>query len=251
MCLDTHKNGKPCIYMIKNTINNKAYIGSAVGHYRRKGQHLYLLRNNKHFNSHLQSSWNKYGETNFEFKVLEFVKNKEELSDREEFYITKFKSNNNERGFNFRTYCKTNLGVKRSLKSRLKQSVSKKGKTPNIDYKKIAILNSKAVKGVNKRTGETLAFKSIKEAGESLGIQRTSISKVLNKKLKSTGGFYWDLIGRPVLKNSVNSGELLQDNPEPSSLNGIKVDEKVQRLMGEEPTNKPNTSARPLYRVKI
>lgn len=36
------------------------------------------------------------------------------------------------------------------------------------------------------------------------------------------------------------------DNPEPSSSNGEKVEEKVQRLMGEEPTNNPDTSAHPL-----
>jgi len=35
------------------------------------------------------------------------------------------------------------------------------------------------------------------------------------------------------------------DNHEPSSTKGLKVVEKVQRLMGEEPTNKPNTSVRP------
>lgn len=243
MCLDIQKNGKPCIYMIKNTINNKVYIGSAIGHYRRKGQHFYLLRNNKHFNSHLQNSWNKYGESNFEFRVLEFIKDKEELSNREEFYIDKFKSNDNSNGYNSRTYCKTNLGVKRSLESRLKQSISKKGKTPNIDYKKVAALNSKTVSGTNKETGKTLVFKSIKEAGESLNIERTCISKVLNKKLKSAGGFYWDFIEKSILKNSVNSGKLQQDNPEPSSLNGIKVDEKVQRLSGEEPTNNPDKSA--------
>ena len=41
----------------------------------------------------------------------------------------------------------------------------------------------------------------------------------------------------------MNSGELQMDNPEPSSLNGIKVDEKVQRLTDEEPTNNSDTSA--------
>lgn len=43
-------------------------------------------------------------------------------------------------------------------------------------------------------------------------------------------------------------GELLetpvkQDNQQPSAVNGLKVTAKVQRLMGEEPTNNPNTSA--------
>ena len=48
-------------------------------------------------------------------------------------------------------------------------------------------------------------------------------------------------------KVRVKSSEL-QENPEvdnlqPSSENDVKVSEKVQRLIGEESTNKPNTSA--------
>src|SRR3989304_8899638 len=38
----------------------------------------------------------------------------------------------------------------------------------------------------------------------------------------------------------------MRDNPEPSSLNGENVGEKVQRLTGEEPTNNPDTSAQPV-----
>lgn len=40
-------------------------------------------------------------------------------------------------------------------------------------------------------------------------------------------------------------------NPEPSSANDIKVAEKVQRLMGEESTDNPNTSVRHPYGMKI
>ena len=47
--------------------------------------------------------------------------------------------------------------------------------------------------------------------------------------------------------NGVNSGKLhhLMDNPEPSRVNGMKVARKVQRLTGEQPSNKPDTSAPP------
>ncbi len=45
-------------------------------------------------------------------------------------------------------------------------------------------------------------------------------------------------------RNSVNSGKTHNmDNPDPSSVNDIKVIEKEQRLIGEESTNNPNTSA--------
>jgi len=243
MNLDIQKNGHPCIYMIKNLINNKVYIGSAIGHYKRKGQHYYLLRNNKHFNSHLQASWNTHGEENFEFKVLEFIKDLSLLKEREEFYINSFKANDNKKGCNFRIYCNTNLGTKRSFKSRLQQSRSKRGKTPNLNYTHIAKLNSKAIFGINKQTKEVLYFTSVKEAGEKTNTNRTCISKALHKKIKSAGGFCWDFVEKSTLKNSVNSGNIQMDNPEPSSQNGIKVSEKVQRLISEEPTNNLNTSA--------
>ena len=82
--LDTQKNGKPCIYSIRNNINGKLYIGSAIGHYRRKAQHFYLLRRGLHWNKHLQSSYNKYGESIFEFIVIEFIENIEDLQKKEE-----------------------------------------------------------------------------------------------------------------------------------------------------------------------
>ena len=52
-----------------------------------------------------------------------------------------------------------------------------------------------------------------------------------------------------VLNNRVNCWEPLTDyaegNQQPSLSNGKYVDRKVQRLTGEEPTNNPDTSARP------
>lgn len=240
--LDIQKNGRPCIYKIQNQINNKVYIGSAIGHYRRKGQHYYLLRNNKHFNKYLQDSWNKYGESNFIFEIIEFTQ-AEKLKKKEEYYIKIYNSNDRKNGFNFRINCNTNLGIKRSLESRLKQSHSKKGKTPNIDYIKIAKLNSKPVIGMNKETKKTVKFNSVKQAGETLNIQRTSISKALHHRLKSAGGYIWDFTEKSVLKNPVNSEKVQKDNSEPSLMNDIKVIKKVQRLTSEESTNNLDKSA--------
>lgn len=61
------------IYAIYNLINDKIYVGQTTEIYTHKRwkKHIYSLRNGKHNNSHLQSAWNKYGETNFKFIVLE------------------------------------------------------------------------------------------------------------------------------------------------------------------------------------
>ena len=61
-----------CIYQIKNLVNSKIYIGSTQHDFlKRKGEHTCELKGNYHFNSHLQSAWNKYGEQNFKFEIIE------------------------------------------------------------------------------------------------------------------------------------------------------------------------------------
>lgn len=59
------------IYSIRNTINGKIYVGSAVNLYKRRLNHLSTLRRNTHKNPHLQASFNKHGEDSFEFITLE------------------------------------------------------------------------------------------------------------------------------------------------------------------------------------
>lgn len=74
------------IYKIE--INGGVYIGSATSIYQRKHRHLHDLKNNKHINSKLQNKFNKYGESEFVFSVLEYC-DKSKLIDREQFYIDK------------------------------------------------------------------------------------------------------------------------------------------------------------------
>lgn len=79
------------IYMIKNIINNKIYIGQSLDILGRWKAHLNCLKNNKHVNKKLQNAWNKYGESNFIFEIIEECL-KEEIYDKEIFYIEKYNS---------------------------------------------------------------------------------------------------------------------------------------------------------------
>jgi len=72
------------IYQIRNLQNGKVYIGSSKNIFTRWKRHLSNLKNKNHPNSHLQSSFNKYGINNFSFEILEETN---ELIKREQFYI--------------------------------------------------------------------------------------------------------------------------------------------------------------------
>jgi group I intron endonuclease len=74
---------KQGIYLIKNVLNNKAYVGGSIfatdgirttrSIHIRLREHLYDLNKGKHANRHLQAAWNKYGTNNFKMYILELV----------------------------------------------------------------------------------------------------------------------------------------------------------------------------------
>lgn len=76
------------IYQIKNKINSKSYIGSTKSFKKRVRRHLRDLRKGKHHSIYLQRAYNKYGEENFIFSILEEC---ESQFDRELFWIEKIK----------------------------------------------------------------------------------------------------------------------------------------------------------------
>ena len=65
---------KSGIYKIINKINGKFYIGSSNNIKRRWSHHKTSLRSGIHTNIHLQNSYDKHGEDQFEFVLFEEVK---------------------------------------------------------------------------------------------------------------------------------------------------------------------------------
>ena len=59
------------IYLIRNMINGKCYVGSSINIATRWDNHRYHLRTGTHRNIHLQRAWNEYTEAAFEFTVIE------------------------------------------------------------------------------------------------------------------------------------------------------------------------------------
>lgn len=78
---------KTGVYIFKNSVNNKCYIGSTVMSFQKRMEHhVSLLRANLHKNSHFQAAWNKYGENAFNFDILEIC-NKSDCLCREQYYL--------------------------------------------------------------------------------------------------------------------------------------------------------------------
>lgn len=119
---EKYKSG---LYVIINKITKKIYIGSTNNFRTRFLRHKNNLLNNKHKNSHLQNSVNKYGLNNFEFKPLDIIEPRK-LKKIETYYIHLFDCTDREVGYNIcPTATNTTLGLKLSEETKEKMSRSK------------------------------------------------------------------------------------------------------------------------------
>lgn len=93
---------KSGIYYIKNKVNNKIYIGQTKDIDGRRKEHKRDLKANRHVNWHLQKAFEKYGDSNFEFGILEYCEI-DELDNKEVYYINKYKTMNRDKGYNLKS----------------------------------------------------------------------------------------------------------------------------------------------------
>jgi group I intron endonuclease len=75
------------IYQITNKINGKIYVGYSQNITLRWYLHIDDLMKGVHANYKLQSDYNEYGLANFNFSVLDIIKNKKELILKEQEYL--------------------------------------------------------------------------------------------------------------------------------------------------------------------
>jgi len=123
------------IYQIKCLVNNKIYIGSSKNIYNRWKVHKRQLNKNNHINLFLQSSWNKYGEKNFQFYILEFCK-ENFLIEKEQYWMDYTQCYNRNKGFNACIKADRPLGYKhtkesKKIMSEIKKQQIKEGKIKN------------------------------------------------------------------------------------------------------------------------
>jgi len=87
------------IYGIFNTANGKVLVGSSSNIISRWSVHRAEANHGKHYNSHFQSAWDKYGEKAFEFRVIEECC-ESSLIPREDYWMDFHNSMNGSFGYN-------------------------------------------------------------------------------------------------------------------------------------------------------
>ena len=81
----------PGVYLIKNIINGKCYVGQSKVPYRRHCEHLSKKSSkSKSFNPNIQADLKQYGRKSFVFGIIEHCE-PEQLLERETYYIDLYK----------------------------------------------------------------------------------------------------------------------------------------------------------------
>jgi group I intron endonuclease len=123
------------VYKITNSHNGKVYIGSSNNIGIRWNKHLSLLRNGKSKQKLMQKDFDRHGESLFSISILEKINVEKERFEREDFYIEKFKSYNEEFGYNTHQKSTSPVGRKVSEETRKKIGESQIGKKLSEDHK--------------------------------------------------------------------------------------------------------------------
>lgn len=169
---------KSGVYLWKNLINGKFYIGSSVNLGRRFGFYFSVVSlMNYKFRSIIYNALLKNGYSNFSLEILEYCK-PEEVIKREQFYIDLLKPE-----YNILQVAGKKLGRMQTKEAKIKISLSKK--TTYNTTKGTASL-SKPVEITDILTSKKTIYPSIMSAQAALKASKGS----LNYVLKSKSGLY-------------------------------------------------------------
>lgn len=115
------------VYEIRNSIDDKVYVGSSINTDKRLGEHRRKLNRGTHGSSHLQAAWNKHGGCNFTFKKL-LACDAKDLMFYEQRLIDGYMAMDPEHGYNKRLVSQSNAGMKHSAETKRKVSAGMMGR---------------------------------------------------------------------------------------------------------------------------
>lgn len=115
------------VYMIRNSINGKIYIGKTSNPYTRLGQYKSDFRtlNKRRVNDYLANAVKKYGTESFIMVILEKYKTEQECSEGEIKWMDAFNSTNSNFGYNLRRDSSTGMIVSDSTRKKISNRIKK------------------------------------------------------------------------------------------------------------------------------
>ena len=178
------------IYLLTNLINNKKYIGKSINIRDRLSHHKTAVRYGGIGASYVHRAIRKYGIENFSAQLLELIpeeKYQEISSEREQYWIKCYNSNDNDQGYNLTAGGEGVLGFRHSKEWCDKHSKEMSGiNNPNynthIHGKKVLCVETNQI------------YASTREAESVTGILHQNISAVCLGRQKTAGGFTWQYI---------------------------------------------------------
>lgn len=164
------------IYRIWHTASNRSYVGSAVDVAKRLGSHFRMLKRKAHHSVKLQRAWDKYGETAFNFSIVEIVESKEKLVEREQHWIGVFDSCRS--GFNMAPIAGSILGYTFSDESKNRMSEAATGHIKSDEHRRNLSLANK---------GKKMSDEARRKMSEAkLGTKRKPHSEETRAKMSAT-----------------------------------------------------------------
>ena len=205
------------IYKITCVPTGKVYIGQSCSIYDRWYSHKWELNKQKHANKYFQHAWNKYGESNFTFEIVELC-DETAIDNKEKYYIDLYQSTDKNKGFNLDSG--GNLNKKHSQETKEKIRQAQLGEKSPLYQKPLSKEHrekiSKTMKGV-KKSAETRknmliaqtkcsakkverytldgqyinTYNSVSEAARAVNGDFSKIAGVCRGVRKSTAGYKW------------------------------------------------------------
>lgn len=189
-----------CIYLIKNLTNAKYYLGSTSNFVKRKSEHLYKLRNNKHHSQYLQNAVNKYGIENFEIDIYQYCNENDKLQ-LEDFYLKTYKPE-----YNISISSSAPMqGRKHKPETilKLKNRIVKSGIEHHLYDKKLSIehKNKMSISRLGGKRSDETKFKMSQTALKINSISRVNREIQKKKIIDDLGQIYNSLVEAGILNN--------------------------------------------------
>lgn len=182
----------PGVYLLRNLLSGKVYIGSSVEMYDRVIDHIWELTRQTHHNAHLRAAWLKYGPLSFEVEILEQcdADDRPGLRAAEERWIAVYRAADRRYGYNlYATTVTPTDRVSDETRARMSTAAAQRMQDPSRRYQianwikengqsaEMRAKNSQAHTG-RQQSAEHKAARAAARRGKSLSeAHRANISK--------------------------------------------------------------------------